>query len=552
MAKNIEINIKTSTGVYETLYPSVNPEMLKLNSGNVNIDNSISESLGLGAGSTINDVLGKLGNSGVFSGYTEKMENDFGDVWNSESYSIDLDNGTSGTRTKSVHYLGSYQEYLVFYTVYYKQTRTTESDTPIYSDWGLIVSFYNFKTKGKIEKQLIFPDDIVTLSGFKADSSSPNFLENDGNLLFFTINGVFVGSGNDFNFSFYPYKLSRKNRIKNAEKAIYYNGTYACYFGYNVVYSMDLITWFVDSMSQNTHDFASVGGGYIWFVYHPNSALILYKSTSVNSIGTLVKQLRNYSYCSNCSQSNDYLFLTGKNGSSSAYNYLIVYNIKTGESYSTTYGDNNNRHYVLYEVFYSNNYYYGSLDTDDSNTGTVFVRWDKGTIPEEISTNIRNAKYLKTNLGTNIYYSEGNKLCLCVLNNSGNWNTYNYTQRIYIKDYNLTNALSEILTLGDSYRKVELTSYIGNGKYNLSSPNSVTFSFNPKLVIIDAISPSYGNRMLCLKGQNKTSVLIQNGGTTLLSNIITWVNNGLSWYNTTTADYQFNANNTEYIALGIG
>lgn len=65
MAKNIEINIKTSEGVYETLYPSVNPDILKLNSGNVNVDNSISESLGLGAGSTINDVLGKM-TSGVY------------------------------------------------------------------------------------------------------------------------------------------------------------------------------------------------------------------------------------------------------------------------------------------------------------------------------------------------------------------------------------------------------------------------------------------------------------------------------------------------------
>lgn len=65
MAKNIEINIKTSTGGYETLYPSVNPEILKLNSGNVNIDNSISEKLGLSDGSTINDVLGKM-ESGVY------------------------------------------------------------------------------------------------------------------------------------------------------------------------------------------------------------------------------------------------------------------------------------------------------------------------------------------------------------------------------------------------------------------------------------------------------------------------------------------------------
>lgn len=547
MAKNIEINIKTSTGAYEILYPSVNPDILKLNSGNINVDNSISESLGLGAGSTINDVLGKFVDTGVFSGYTEKIENDLGDVWNSESYSIDLDNGTSGTKTKSVYYLGSCQEYLVFYTIYYKQTGTTDSDKPIYSNWGEVVSFYNFKTKEKIERQLIFPDDIVTLSGLEADSSSPIFLENDGNLLFFTINGVFVDSENDFNFSFYPYKLSRKNRDVKAERAIYYNGTYACYFGYNVVYSIDLITWSVDSMSQNTHDFASVGGGYIWFVYHPNSALVLYKSTSVNSIGTLEKQLRNYSYCSSCSQSNDYLFLTGNYSSSSSDNYLIVYDIKTGESHSNSYG--NNRNYVLDKVFYSNNYYYGSLDTDDSNTGTVFVRWNKGTTPQEISTNILNAKYLKTRLGTDIYYSEGNNLCLCVFNNSGNWNIYNYTQRTYLKDYNLVNSLSELITLGDSYRKVELTSYIGNGNYGSSNPNSVTFSFNPKLIIV-IVQGTGVTRILMMKGQIKTIGINTNGDSGSIA--LTWISNGISWYNESSAVLQCNEINLKYLAFGIG
>lgn len=549
MAKNIEINIKTSTGDYETLYPSVNPDILKLNSGNVNIDNSISEKLGLSNGSTINDVLGKFIDTGVFSGYTEKMENDLGDVWSSESYSIDLDNGTSGTRTKTISYLGSFQECLVFCAIYYKQTGTSDSDNPIYSSWGLVVSFYNFKTKEKIERQLIFPDNIVTLSGLEADSSSPIFFKNDGNLLFFTINGVFVGSENDFNFSFYPYKLSRKTRDAAAERAIYYNGTYACYFDYNVVYSTDLITWSVDGMSQNTHDFVSVGGGYIWFVYHPNSALVLYKSTSVNKLGTIEKQLRNYSYCSNCSQSNDYLFLTGKSSSSSAYNYLIVYNIKTGEFYSDTYGYDDNNHYVLEKVFYSNNYYYGSLDTDNSDTGIVFVRWDEGTTPKEIATNILNAKYLKTNLGTDVNYSEGNNLCLCLFNNSGNWNTYNYTQRTYLKDYNLVNSLSELITLGDSYRKVELKSYIGNGQYGSSNPNSITFSFNPKLVIV--IKQETGvTRALIVKGQLKTISINTNGDSGSLS--LTWNSNGVSWYNDSSAVLQCNEGNLKYLVFAIG
>lgn len=64
MAKNIEINVKTANG-YELLYPAVNPDILKIDSSNVQIDNVLSEKLGLSNGANMSDMLGKLEN-GVF------------------------------------------------------------------------------------------------------------------------------------------------------------------------------------------------------------------------------------------------------------------------------------------------------------------------------------------------------------------------------------------------------------------------------------------------------------------------------------------------------
>ena len=64
MAKNIEINVKTANG-YELLYPAVNPDILKIDSSNVQVDSTLSEKLGLNDGANMGDVLGKL-ESGVF------------------------------------------------------------------------------------------------------------------------------------------------------------------------------------------------------------------------------------------------------------------------------------------------------------------------------------------------------------------------------------------------------------------------------------------------------------------------------------------------------
>lgn len=80
---------------------------------------------------------------------------------------------------------------------------------------------------------------------------------------------------------------------------------------------------------------------------------------------------------------------------------------------------------------------------------------------------------------------------------------------------------------------IEIGSYVGAGTYNSSRPNVLTFTYKPRLVIVQnsAEDPSVPNSTLIwLSGNTK-------GGR---NRTVTLNGNTLSWYSTTSADYQLN------------
>lgn len=110
--------------------------------------------------------------------------------------------------------------------------------------------------------------------------------------------------------------------------------------------------------------------------------------------------------------------------------------------------------------------------------------------------------------------------------------------------------------LGDKVR-IATGSYTGTGTHGVSNPNSLTFEFEPKLVIVELSRPDSTNNYkgaLFVYDQEKydgIGVASSNAGITL-----TWSANSVSWYTEFTgssaAKSQFNNANAKYNYIAIG
>ena len=85
---------------------------------------------------------------------------------------------------------------------------------------------------------------------------------------------------------------------------------------------------------------------------------------------------------------------------------------------------------------------------------------------------------------------------------------------------------------------VKYGSYAGNSKYGSANPNSITFDFIPKLVILQL---NNGQMAIMRHPTNKAAVIGVDSENTVYLNT-TWNNNTVTWYNDTSALYQFNTN----------
>ena len=99
--------------------------------------------------------------------------------------------------------------------------------------------------------------------------------------------------------------------------------------------------------------------------------------------------------------------------------------------------------------------------------------------------------------------------------------------------------------------QIETGSYVGTGTYGRSNPNSLTFGFEPKLVIIRisyGITP-YGTIMV--NGQSRA--YLDTGSSNQYIINLTWGENGVSWYGQTSGEaQQLNYKNATYYYAAIG
>ena len=109
-------------------------------------------------------------------------------------------------------------------------------------------------------------------------------------------------------------------------------------------------------------------------------------------------------------------------------------------------------------------------------------------------------------------------------------------------------ALAAGLGSGGKNCRIAWGSYMGDGKYDSSNPNTLTFDFKPMLVYL---TQSYGG--------DDTHFLrpaAGNSGTSYQTLFVTWTDHGLSWYSTGTQSSAFMQYNYlgctyYYIAFGV-
>ena len=94
-----------------------------------------------------------------------------------------------------------------------------------------------------------------------------------------------------------------------------------------------------------------------------------------------------------------------------------------------------------------------------------------------------------------------------------------------------------------------MLSYVGTGTYGKSNPNSLTFDFVPKIVVIQSSTENskYGSCIVL----NGTKQAITYPSTDYDSEF-SWNKKTVSWYNQDDSVYQLNKSNAKYTAVAIG
>lgn len=143
-------------------------------------------------------------------------------------------------------------------------------------------------------------------------------------------------------------------------------------------------------------------------------------------------------------------------------------------------------------------------------------------------------------------------------------NQWSLEDQVIMSEFNADNAKIEqaLLELKTALPQLTTGSYIGTGTCGESSPNTLTFDFVPKLVIVTAtergMSGSANNTplLVCIHGSSVT--MFPTGNTTggnyyALKMHLTWSGNTLSWYtDSTNVDQQLNREGALYHYFAIG
>lgn len=137
-------------------------------------------------------------------------------------------------------------------------------------------------------------------------------------------------------------------------------------------------------------------------------------------------------------------------------------------------------------------------------------------------------------------------------------NQWTKSDRIMMDDFNADNQKIDaaLAALGGAIAaapKIAVGSYTGSGSCGTSSPRTLTFAFQPKLVIIVENSWDYLKAGTALISGQSLSAGI-GGGTNsgaCLGLTVSWSGNSVTWYGPS-AEKQLDVENCEYFYCAVG
>ena len=174
-----------------------------------------------------------------------------------------------------------------------------------------------------------------------------------------------------------------------------------------------------------------------------------------------------------------------------------------------------------------------AYDSEDYGDGIIYSLSINGasyaTVP---ASTVTGATYVEGDPGTTIFKHSADRNAYP---DSGTVNGETYTY--------LGIPFEKLPVVG----RVETGSYTGTGTYGASNKNSLTFAFNPKLVLI--LCGAYVGIMF---SGSATGVVLRGSSTPLIN--LSWGDQSVSWYYSSgnSAEYQLNTLNTKYNYIAIG
>lgn len=131
-------------------------------------------------------------------------------------------------------------------------------------------------------------------------------------------------------------------------------------------------------------------------------------------------------------------------------------------------------------------------------------------------------------------------------------NQWDAQDAILREDFNADNAkIDAALAAG---AKIASGSYVGTGTYGADNPNSLTFEFEPKIIIVTQSKASSASDMfLALRGQTGYTHFGSSGS--YYNGSCTWDGNTVSWWCDNEyggAPVQFNTSRATYCYLAVG
>ena len=137
-------------------------------------------------------------------------------------------------------------------------------------------------------------------------------------------------------------------------------------------------------------------------------------------------------------------------------------------------------------------------------------------------------------------------------------NQWAKSDRVMMDDFNADNLKvdSALAALGEAIAaapKIAVGSYTGSGSCGASSPRTLTFAFQPKIVIVVENSWDYLKAGTALISGQSLSAGI-GGGTNsgaCLSLTVSWSGNSVTWYGPS-AEKQLDIENCEYFYCAVG